>query len=145
MSRAAERRRLIHEVIGRNEVRTQEQLQALLEVEGVATTQATLSRDMRGLGVRKHRGVYRISPGAAASSARRRQIAASLRDAVVRSDCSGGLVIIHTRPGMAHAVALELAQSELHEVLGSIAGVDTVFVATPTSGHARSLLRLVGS
>lgn len=143
MSDTANRRRHIHDIIARNHVRTQEQLLALLAAEDVHTTQATLSRDLRELGIRKGREGYRLPETPAAGRARRRQLAKETRGSIIRIDRTGGLVVIRTPPGMAQALALTLGRDDLPEVLGTIAGVDTVFVACTSTTQARALVDLL--
>ena len=137
------RRLRIRELLSRNQVHTQEQLQALLEAEGVRTTQTTISRDLRELAVRKSPAGYELPPDSAPASPGRRQAVASLKGVVTGAERGGTVVVLHTRPGLAPAAAATLNGAGLHEVLGAVAGADTVLVATQTSAQARSLLRLV--
>lgn len=141
----AERRLHVSDVIARNEVTTQDQIIDLLAVEGVRLTQPTLSRDLRDLGARKRDGRYEIPAERGPGRARRQWLLAGLARTVVDARPTGPLVVVTTPPGMAQAVAIELSSGTLTEVLGVIAGADTVFVATESPGRARSLAcRLTG-
>ena len=133
----------IRDILARNEVRSQEQLLALLETEGVSTTQATLSRDLRELGVRKHRGGYELPATPGQAKAKRKAVVAALKGKVLGVWRGGTIVVLRTQPGHAQPVAVEIGGSDLHEVLGTISGVDTVFIATGTAAQARELTRLL--
>jgi len=140
-----QRRIHVADVISRNEVTTQDQILDLLSAEGLTLTQATLSRDLRDLGAVKRDGLYQIPAGAGGGRARRTRLLAGLARSVVDARSTGPLVVVRTAPGMAQAVAIELSSEALPEVLGVIAGVDTVFVAAESPGRARSLAsRLTG-
>jgi transcriptional regulator of arginine metabolism len=98
---------------------TQAQLRDSLERAGVPATQSSLSRDMEELGVVKHRGHYTIpkSNGAAARG-------------LLSIDLSGdNLVIARTEAGLASAVAVEIDGAAISEIVGTLAGEDTIFVA----------------
>jgi transcriptional regulator of arginine metabolism len=98
---------------------TQAELRDSLERAGVPATQSSLSRDMEELGVVKHRGHYTIpkSNGAAARG-------------LLSIDLSGdNLVIARTEAGLASAVAVEIDGAAISEIVGTLAGEDTIFVA----------------
>ena len=98
---------------------TQGELRDSLERAGVPATQSSLSRDMEELGIVKHRGHYTVpkSNGAAARG-------------LLSLDLSGdNLVIARTEPGLASAVAVEIDGAAISEIVGTLAGEDTIFVA----------------
>ena len=98
---------------------TQAELRDSLERAGVPATQSSLSRDMEELGVVKHRGHYTM-PKANAAAAR----------GLLSLDLSGdNLVIARTEAGHASAVAVEIDGAALDEIVGTLAGEDTIFVA----------------
>lgn len=134
-----ERRKLVASVVARNEVATQDELIALLAAEGVRITQATLSRDLRDTGVRKRGGHYCLAPEGGLPQVQQRRFLNRLADSVVDAQATGPMTVLRTRPGMAQAVALELAGAGLPDILGTIAGVDTVFVAAVSPSRARTL------
>lgn len=98
---------------------TQAELRDSLERAGVPTTQSSLSRDMEELGVVKHRGHYTM-PKANGAAAR----------GLLSLDLAGdNLVIARTEAGHASAVAVEIDGAALDEIVGTLAGEDTIFVA----------------
>ena len=143
-TRVARQARIV-ELITQRAVHSQSELLALLEVEGIGSTQATLSRDLDELGAVKLRGadggtpVYVIpddgSPvrGIEGGTAR---LARLLGELLVSADASGNLAVLRTPPGAAHYLASALDRAALHDVVGTIAGDDTVLVIArePLSG-----------
>ncbi len=99
----------------------------LLEREGVAVTQSTLSRDIRHLGLVKVRGEYRV-PGASRPEPPENDLRRVFDQFVIRTGLSGNIVVIKTSPGNAHSVGVVLDAAEWPEVLGTVAGDDTIFV-----------------
>jgi transcriptional regulator of arginine metabolism len=102
-------------------VRNQESLLAKLVQEGVQTTQSTLSRDLAELGVFKADGAYRMPQVAAGES--------SLVDLLDLQWAGDHLLVLKTAPGEAAIVALTIDREQLEEVVGTVAGDDTIFVA----------------
>ncbi|MGH3567574.1 MAG: arginine repressor [Pseudonocardia sp.] len=135
-SRAARQARIV-ELVARRPVRSQAELLSLLEAEGIDTTQATLSRDLDELGAIKLRGadggtpVYLIPEdgnpvrGVEGGTSR---LARILGDLLVSADSSGNLIVLRTPPGAAQFVASALDRAALHDVVGTIAGDDTILV-----------------
>ncbi len=135
-TRAARQARIV-ELIRDRAIHSQTELQGLLEAEGIGTTQATLSRDLDELGAVKLRGadggtpVYVIpddgSPvrGIEGGTAR---LARLLGELLVSADASGNLAVLRTPPGAAHYLASALDRAALHDVVGTIAGDDTLLV-----------------
>jgi transcriptional regulator of arginine metabolism len=98
---------------------TQAELRDSLERAGVPATQSSLSRDLEELGIVKHRGHYTVpkSNGAAARG-------------LLSLDLAGeNLVIAKTEPGLASAVAVGIDGAAISEIVGTLAGEDTIFVA----------------
>jgi transcriptional regulator of arginine metabolism len=143
-TRAARQARIV-EIVSREQVRSQTELLGLLEAAGIETTQATLSRDLDELGAVKLRGadggvpVYVIpddgSPvrGVEGGTGRLTRLLAEL---VTGTDASGNLAVLRTPPGGAHYLASALDRAALHDVVGTIAGDDTVLVVArePVTG-----------
>ena len=135
-TRVARQARIV-ELITQRAVHSQSELLALLEAEGIGSTQATLSRDLDELGAVKLRGadggtpVYVIpddgSPvrGIEGGTAR---LARLLGELLTGADASGNLAVLRTPPGAAHYLASALDRAALHDVVGTIAGDDTVVV-----------------
>jgi transcriptional regulator of arginine metabolism len=135
-SRAARQARIV-ELVSREQVSSQGDLLGLLEAEGIETTQATLSRDLEELGAVKLRGADGGTPayvipddgspvrGIEGGTGR---LARLLGDLLVSADASGNLAVLRTPPGAAHYLASALDRAALHDVVGTIAGDDTVVV-----------------
>ena len=141
-------RRLRHQrikaLISDQAIRNQQELQELLAVGGISVTQATLSRDLRELEVSKSPDGYRL-PGDVGrlpsnGEARESRLGSLLRREALGLDAGGGLVVLRTAPGHADALAIEIDRLRAPDVAGTIAGDDTVFVATHSQRQARSLL-----
>jgi transcriptional regulator of arginine metabolism len=116
-----------------------------LEVEGITTTQATISRDLREIGVQKARDVYVLPAESASDGRERKRLVALLRQRVLSVHRSGTMVVLRTEHGLAPAVALEIEAAKLPHVLGAVAGADTVFVAAETALQSRVLQRMLES
>jgi transcriptional regulator of arginine metabolism len=135
-NRAARQARIV-EIVSREQVRSQTELLSLLEAEGIETTQATLSRDLDELGAVKLRGadggvpVYVIpddgSPVRGIEGGTGRLVRL-LGELLVSADASGNLAVLRTPPGAAHYLASALDRAALHDVVGTIAGDDTLLV-----------------
>ena len=126
-------------------VRSQGEFQRLLRKRGIVVAQPTLSRDLRLLGLAKTPRGYlapQAAPTAFAPAATREaRLQRALRASVLSAQAAGSLVVVKTPPAGAHPVARALDEAELAGVVGTIAGDDTVFVATPSDGAARALAR----
>lgn len=145
MSRPGRQAR-ITELVSTLAIRSQTELGRLLAAEGIEITQATLSRDLDELGAVKLRGpdsgapIYVIpedgSPvrGVRGGTSR---LARLLGELMVSSDSSGNLTVLRTPPGAAQFLASAIDRAALDEVVGSIAGDDTVAVIArePRSGR----------
>jgi transcriptional regulator of arginine metabolism len=142
------RQSVVLDVIQQQPVRNQEQLRGLMRKAGFDVTQATLSRDIRELGLVKggHAAAYQ-SPAAADSNGQSAQ--SSLNRAVAehlaRIDRVQQFVVLRTGPGQAQFLGVALDSARLAEVVGTIAGDDTILVITPDVRRARALVtRLEG-
>ncbi len=132
------RRDAVARLIRSRHIGTQEELLAALRAEGLAATQATLSRDLARLGAR------RVSaPGGGTRyelpEEERRDGFDAVGRLVASVSCNGSLVVVRTHPGSAPAVARAVDLARLGEILGTIAGDDTVFIAPARERRARAL------
>lgn len=143
MTKAA-RQGLLLEIVRNRAIRTQEDLAAALAERGAEASQVTLSRDLRELGVVKTPEGYRESEAVAAPSAEE-SLQRALRAFVVSVRPAGNLVVVRTNPGAAGPVALALDRSGREEIVGTVAGDDTIFVATPSQNSAAALSRSLAS
>ncbi len=114
-------------------VRSQEELLSFLRRDGISVTQSTLSRDIRELGLVKVRGCYQVS-GELHAALPDELLRRAFGQYVVRTGVSGNIVMIKTSPGNAHSIGVVLDAAEWPEVLGTVAGDDTVFVLL-RNGH----------
>ena len=127
-----QRQAKILEIISTTIVDTQEQLLALLQEEGFHTTQATISRDIKELRIVKELtslGNYRYTTGnneiEGTFSARLNTI---FKECVIGFDYAQNIIVIRTLPGLASAAASAIDAMNLHPIVGSLAGDDTVMV-----------------
>jgi transcriptional regulator of arginine metabolism len=142
-----DRHRVITELLDENEVSTQLQLQRLLVRRGHEVTQATVSRDLDRMGVvrvRRHgRLVYALSEESDLVPADPvGQVVLAL--GLVRTmEASGNLVVLKTGPANAHPVAFAFDNASFPEIIGTIAGDDTLALVArePHTGH--DLIRLI--
>ena len=149
MSRTQRQRRIV-ELLGQHPVHSQGELADLLVADGIEVTQATLSRDLVEVGavkVRRDRALVYAVPGEGgevaavgslgdSSSARLRRTCEEL---LVSATAAGGLVVLRTPPGAASYLASAIDQARDPEVVGTIAGDDTIMLVTADAEHAVSV------
>jgi transcriptional regulator of arginine metabolism len=129
----------ILEIISTRAVHTQEELAEALATEGWEVTQPSVSRDIAALRLVKVNGAYRRAPrGGATRDPDERRIA----EGVLTSEPAGdALVVLHTPPGEANRVAVALDRLAWTDVVGTIAGDDTIFLAVKDKPAQRRVLR----
>jgi transcriptional regulator of arginine metabolism len=141
---ALRRRTEILRLIRGGAVRSQSELRSLLRGRGFAVAQPTLSRDLRELGLARTPTGYAApaEPSAFVLPARRAEaLDRVLSQMVLAVQAAGALVVVKTPPAGAHPVARAIDEAALDGVAGTIAGDDTVFVATPDASIARRIER----
>ena len=134
----------IIEIINANEVETQDQLATLLKNAGYDVTQATVSRDIRQMKLTKQvtpEGKQKYVYTTADSEVMHDKYVHVLRAGFVSADVAGNLLVIRTVSGMAMALATAVDALEMPEVVGCIAGDDTIFVAIKTIEEATTVLK----
>lgn len=126
---------------------TQQEIVAELQAAGHDVTQATVSRDLQEIGAVKVRVgrtlEYRLPdelPRTAGSELMARNLQRTLRDFAIDVRTAASLVIVVTAPGHASAVARAIDLAGLEPVVGTVAGDDTIFVATPSAQEAERLV-----
>jgi len=127
-------------IIRRKSVHTQEQLARELRAADIKTTQVTLSRDIRELGLLKSATGYREETAPESGPELTAVVADLLRDVRVAAN----LVVVHTAPGNANPLALALDREQWADIVGTVAGDDTILVVTPdnrTAGRVERKLR----
>jgi transcriptional regulator of arginine metabolism len=113
---------------------TQQELTALLERAGIAATQSSVSRDLEELGIVKQHGYY-TQPVA--------RDAAAARGLLSLAPSGDNLVVAGCEPGLASAVAVEIDRAGLAEVVGTLAGEDTIFIAVVDRKAQRAAIRKI--
>ena len=126
-------------------VRSQGELRQSLRQLGFVVAQPTLSRDVRELGLAKTPRGY-VAPDDnvtqfAPAAVRQGKLDRTLRSSALSVQAAGSLVVVKTPPAVAQPVARALDEASLAGVVGTIAGDDTVFIATPSERAARALAR----
>jgi transcriptional regulator of arginine metabolism len=157
-TRTARHRRIV-DILGRQAVRSQSQLARLLAEDGLSVTQATLSRDLDELGAVKIRtndgeliyavpseGGFRTPMAPLGESVKEERMSRLAGELLISAEASANLVVVRTPPGAAQFFASAIDQAEVHDILGTIAGDDTVMLISrdPDGGRAvaEHLLRL---
>jgi len=128
----------ILELISTRAIRTQEELAEALAAEGWEVTQPSVSRDIAALRLIKVDGAYR-RPSAAAAPADPNEV--RIVDGVLAAEPAGdALVVLHTPPGEANRVAVALDRLAWPDVVGTLAGDDTIFLAVKDGSAQRRVL-----
>ena len=127
-----DRQAMILDIISQENIETQEQLLARLRERGVASTQATISRDIKQLHLIKEpvgRGVYKY---AVSGNRTRLNVAAKLRtifrESITSIESAQNIVVVKTMPGLASAACSALDHMEIAYMVGSLAGDDTALL-----------------
>jgi transcriptional regulator of arginine metabolism len=138
-----ERQRLIASVVGRRRVGSQHELQDALRSAGCEVTQATISRDVRELGLEKSRDVLGrpryVLPERGSRSDPRKLLEAVLAQFGVRAMQAQNIVVVQSELGSAPAIARALDRVEHAKVVGTLAGDDTCLVITRDGAEAKSV------
>jgi transcriptional regulator of arginine metabolism len=141
-SGGSRRRQAILAVVDEGGVRSQEELQRRLKRRGIEVAQPTLSRDLKALGLAKTPAGYVSGAGVfVPPEAREGALARAVGEFVLSVHAAASLVVVRTPPAGAHPLARALDEADLPDVVGTIAGDDTVFVATPGPTAALHLER----
>ena len=144
-----QRQHRIARLLEAHAVTSQTQLVELLEADGVRATQATVSRDLDELGALKVR-VTGGEPVYAIPEPHERPVAEDhlrrvLSEWVMNVASSGNLVVLRTPPGSAHVVGSALDRSGLPEILGTVAGDDTVLIVVAEGHQGASVAANLGA
>src|SRR4051812_8146109 len=142
MTKKRERQTAILDVVERHVVGSQEELRQLLVGRGMDVTQATLSRDLRDLGIARvptEDGGRYVVPGSLVGDDDNPLLGNLLPQLFSRIDGVGELIVLHTVRSGAQPIAEAIDQEEFEEVLGTIAGDDTILIVT-RSANARTAL-----
>ena len=128
-----DRQQKILSLIQTQPIGTQEGLRSLLEKSGVPATQSSVSRDLEELGVVKQHGHYTLP----------RTNGAPTRGLLSLDQAGDVLVVARTVPGLASAVAVEIDAAAIPEIVGTIAGEDTIFIAVRELKDQRTTVKKI--
>ena len=136
----------IIEIIQKNEVETQDELSALLEKDGFRVTQATVSRDIRELKLTKiptasGRQKYAVITDAPENLSKKYERV--LREGFLSMDMAQNILVIKTVSGMASAVCAAIDAMKMREIVGSIAGDDTIMCAIRTVDDTYAVMKKI--
>ena len=140
----SDKKKAIIDMVSKYEVDTQEPLQALLVDKGFTVTQATISRDVKELGLFKTMGIngsytYAL-PHKTIESTARTSFSAIFQDSAVSVDRAMNIVVVKCFTGMANAVCSKLDTAGYQEIVGTIAGDDTIFLLMRSEEDAERML-----
>jgi transcriptional regulator of arginine metabolism len=137
MSDPAQRRATIRALLAESDIQSQAALLAVLEKRGLSASQPVLSRDLRALNVAKQGGYYRVP------DEERITPLAALKSLLRAVEPVTHFLLVECEPGAASAVARALDAEELEGLVGTIAGDDTVLVATNSNAAGQRVRRRV--
>jgi transcriptional regulator of arginine metabolism len=145
----AYRQSVVRELLEREPITSQEQLRMRLRERGIDVTQATLSRDIRELGLVKRTadGAYRSvdalangDPGDAEAG-----LARATAEYLRNQEVVGHMIVLRTDPGQAQTLAVAIDRAHLREIVGTIAGDDTILVICRSAADAITLEKKLDS
>ena len=143
----SQRQQLIMKLVSEEKIDTQESLLAALAERGFKVTQATVSRDIKDLSLIKTvapDGNYRYSIPSLKKSGMRDEsnpVLGFISDSVLAVDYAGNTVVVKCHVGMAQAVCAKLDSTEIENVVGTLAGDDTIFILMRTESDAQRLIK----
>ncbi len=138
----------IHELINDYEIETQDELVKLLKKEGFVVTQATISRDIKQLRLIKvlsSKGRYKYSTIKEQNEVITEKFIKIFKDSLIKIDHSDNIVVVKTLPGAAQAAGAALDSMSRDEIVGTLAGDDTVFLAVRSKKDIQPLIEFLMS
>ncbi len=136
------RQQKILELIEKYDIDTQETLIGKLSEEGYFVTQTTVSRDIRQLNLVKGvsaRGTYKYVAPSAVKENNIPVLNSAITDAVTKIEAAGNIIVIKSFSGMANAVAVCIDSLHHNDIIGSVAGDDTILLVVKDEAYARNL------
>ncbi len=133
----------ILEIIDNNEIETQEDLADLLKQNGINVTQATVSRDIKELRLIKvlaKNGRYKYSSMKQQENAISDRLVKIFKDSIVSIDYSGNIIVLKTLTGAANAACAAIDALDMKDLLGTIAGDDTIFIVSKENQNIEDLV-----
>ena len=137
------RQQAILDAVSRAPISSQEQLRHQLKAHGFSVTQATLSRDVRELGLMKGGadGVYQPASAAVSAPGTATQLDRAAGEYLMRVDRVEQMVLLRTGPGQAPVLGVAIDRARLPEVVGTLAGDDTILVIAADARRAIALVK----
>ena len=140
----AKRQALIREIVEAQSIQTQEELAEALREHGMVVTQATVSRDIREMHLLKvlaDDGSYRYATMEKGDTGVSDRLIRMLSDSVVEMNYANNLIVIRTLPGSAHVAAEAVDNLKWPEVLGTIAGDNTILVIVRANDEVDAVMK----
>jgi transcriptional regulator of arginine metabolism len=129
-----QRQAVILKLITSRQISRQEELAALLEQKGFAVTQSSVSRDLLDLGIVKVHGYYALP----------KKIRHGVAFGLLSLDTAGAnLIVARCESGLASAVAVRIDDTGIVEIVGTIAGDDTIFIAVKDKGDQKTVIKKI--
>lgn len=135
-----ERQAVILRLISENEIETQNELKELLEREGISVAQATLSRDIRELSIKKSVSDDDVNCYLSGIEGKNIEYISIFAQSVISMDYAQNIVVLKCHAGLADAACKVVDEQNFGSVVGTIAGDDTVFIVTRSENHAVQLI-----
>ncbi|MFR6056797.1 MAG: arginine repressor [Eubacteriales bacterium] len=139
-----DRQKVVLDLINEFEIDTQEELTAKLNERGIEVTQATISRDINELNLIKIAGKakkYKYAQIDIKNAALSEKIVSLFREIVVSITCVNNLIVVKTLSGNAQAAGMVIDKMNIPQVLGSIAGDDTLLIVTKSNTDADIMIK----
>jgi transcriptional regulator of arginine metabolism len=145
MNMKGRRQSAILQLVSGRPVRSQDALRRLLAAMDIQATQATISRDVKELGLVKRSadGAYQSARGPAAPAIPDERVRRAVAEYLRRVERVQQLLVLKTDPGQAQPLAFALDHAAWPEIVGTVAGDDTILVVLRTEGSARTVGRRV--
>ena len=140
----AKRQALIREIVEQQSIQTQEELAEALRQHGMVVTQATVSRDIREMHLLKvlaENGSYRYATMEKGDAGMSDRLIRMLSDCVVEMNSANNLIVIRTLPGSAHVAAEAIDNLKWPEILGTIAGDNTILVIVRSNEEVEAVIK----
>ena len=131
----------IREILSTRPIRNQEQLRELLTKAGIEATQATLSRDLREIGVVKGPQGYSLNGNGVSSPVLGEELSRIVKLFLSGADSAGHIALLKTAPGNAHSLATAVDRAKIEGVLGTIAGDDAIFVLARSPSYSKRVVK----
>lgn len=136
----------ILELVAKNDIETQEELSEYLQAEGYAVTQATVSRDIREMKLTKvsmSNGKQKYAALVDSKEDMSEKYVRVLRDGFVSMDMAQNILVIKTVSGMASAVCAAIDDMQFSEIVGTLAGDDTIMCAVRTVEDTANIMKRI--